>query len=291
MPYPLRNRLLLSQRVLTDFTYRVSVTAGQTTTPKWTFVAGAPPAYTDWGDGTARDLVTSGVEQTHAYTNAGEYTVTLVMANQAKWLSQVDINSDKVVQVVTPVNIFKAIDYFRTYANASLNQNISNWILPTGLITINVNTCPLLTGNISGWILPSSIINLFLYSSFLTGNVSGWILPATLFDFRVYTTNISGDISGWVVPAMLGNFYIHGTGLSGCPNLSIMIAITGILVQGCALPQVTVDLYLSRCVAREAATTYPTPTLNLGGTNAAPSAAGLLNAATLTGLGWIVTVT
>jgi hypothetical protein len=42
-------------------------------------------------------------------------------------------------------------------------------------------------------------------------------------------------------------------------------------------------------VANEGDTTYATPTLNLGGTNQAPSAAGLLDKATLVAAGWIVT--
>jgi len=69
-----------------------------------------------------------------------------------------------------------------------------------------------------------------------------------------------------------------------------MVAIKNIRAQDTALLQASVDLYLSRCVAREAATTYATPTLNLGGTNQDPSnPAGLADKATLVAAGWVVT--
>jgi len=54
-------------------------------------------------------------------------------------------------------------------------------------------------------------------------------------------------------------------------------------IDGCALSQASVDLVLARCVANAA---YVTGTVNLdGGTNSAPSAAGLVNVGILTGRG------
>jgi PKD repeat protein len=80
-----------------EFAYTVLVTDGQATTPKFTFGAGAPAATVSFGDGTAPEAVTSGVEMTHTYTTGGTYTVKLLMTNQNYYLTQVDISSDYVV--------------------------------------------------------------------------------------------------------------------------------------------------------------------------------------------------
>lgn len=236
-------KLILFSKPPVQFAYRVTVTAAQSTTPKFTFAAGAPVARVDWGDSSTYETVTSGVELTHTYTNAGVYTVQLLMDNQAKWLIQIDINTDKVSWVFSQIGEFKKLTLFYARTNAAWSQNIS-----------------------------------------------GWVLPASLNYFSIYSTSVSGNISGWVLPPPLVTFYIYSTSLSGCPILSSMVSIQEILAQNCALPVATVDLYLSRCVVREAQTTYATPALNLSGTDAAPSdPAGLADKATLVGLNWVVT--
>jgi len=224
------------------FRYQVTVTAGQATTPKFTFGAGAPAAVVDWGDGTAQSAVTSGVELNHAYTVGGTYTVTLIAPNQAKYLTQIDIGSDKVSQVLTPIHKFPKLTYYQLNNNSAWVQNISGWVMPPSIVYLWLRVCPLI-----------------------------------------------GDISGWVVPASQLYFWVHSTSLSGCPNLDSMVSIQQIRADDTALIQASVDLYLSRCVANEGDTTFATPTLNLGGTNQAPSAAGLLDKATLVAAGWIVT--
>lgn len=80
-----------------QFTYQVTVTAAQATTPKFTFAAGAPAAVMSWGDGSALEAVTSDVELNHAYAVGGTYTVMLIAPNQAQYLTQVDISADYVV--------------------------------------------------------------------------------------------------------------------------------------------------------------------------------------------------
>ena len=252
-------------RTKIQFRYQVTVTAGQATTPKFTFGAGAPAAVVDWGDGTAQSAVTSGVEMNHAYTVGGTYTVTLIAPNQAAYLTQIDINSDKISQVLTPIQKFPKLIRFYVSDNPAWVQNIGGWVLPTTLVYFYVN------------------------STSVSGNIGGWVLPAALVYFLVSSTSVSGNIGGWVLPAALVYFYVNSTSVSGCPNLDSMVAIIEIRADTIALIQASVDLYLSRCVANEGDTTYATPTLNLGGTNQAPSAAGLLDKATLVAAGWIVT--
>jgi hypothetical protein len=306
-----RQRLLLFGGGTPQFAYQVTVTAGQATTPKFTFAVNAPPAKMNWGDGSLLENVVSGVELTHTYVAAGVYTATLVATNQDRYLTQIDINTDFLFKILTPIQLFRKLTLFYAHTNATWIQNISGWVLPATLANFYIYSTSV-TGDISGWVLPATLANFYIYSTSVTGDISGWVLPATLatfyihltsvtgdisgwvlpatlVNFLVYSISVTGDISGWVLPATLKNFYIYSTTIGNCPTLSSMVAIQSIQAQGCALPEATVDLYLSRCVAREAATTFATPALNLSGTNAAPSAAGLLDKAILVGLSWVCT--
>jgi len=247
------------------FTYLVTVAPAQTTTPKYTFAVGAPAARVDWGDGTPVTAVVSGVEMNHAYAGAGTFAVTLIAPNQATYLTQIDINADKVTSVLTPIQKFPKLTAFRAYTNVAWVQNIGDWVLPTGLVYFLVSVSSLF-GDISGWILPAGLTYFYIYSSSLSGNTSGLVLPAGLIEYKASATSVNG-----------------------CPNLDSMVVIQIILANDTALIQASVDLYLARCVANEGDTTWATPTLNLGGTNQAPSAAGLLDKATLVAAGWIVT--
>ena len=247
------------------FRYRVTVTAGQATTPKFTFGAGAPAAMVDWGDGTPKTAVVSNVEMNHVYAGAGTFAVTLIAPNQATYLTQIDISADKLISVLTPIQKFPKLTVFFAHINTAWVQNISSWVLPAGLTYF------------------------YVFSTSASGNISSWVLPATLQYIRIEITSISGDISGLVLPAGLINFYVLATSVTNCTNLDSMVSIREIRADNTALIQASVDLYLARCVANEGDTTYATPTLNLGGTNQAPSAAGLLDKATLVAAGWIVT--
>lgn len=79
-----------------QFTYEVTVDAGQTTTPKFLFNVGYPTTRIDWGDGTLQETVTSGVELTHTYSSGGTYNVRLNMPNQDIWITQIDLSYDYV---------------------------------------------------------------------------------------------------------------------------------------------------------------------------------------------------
>ena len=224
-----------------QFTYQVTVTASQITTPKFTFGAGAPVAVVDWGDGTAQSAVTSAIELSHTYTNAGTYTVKLIAPNQAKYLTQIDINGDKIVSVLTPIQLFPNLSTIYLYNNSAWAQDISGWRLFPGLQ--------------------------YLY---------------------LQDTLLFGDISSWICPTSLNILFIFDSNIQGCPILSSVTSFGYIFAQNCALPQITVDLYLSRCVALEALR-HMTPQLNLGGSNAAPNTQGYADALTLTTASWTVT--
>lgn len=237
-----QSQALLKPKQKLQFQYQVITTGGQATTPKFNFAAGAPAAVVDWGDGTAQSAVTSGTELSHTYTAGGTYTVKLIAPNQANYLTQIDISTDIVLCVLTPIQMFPKLTLFYGYTNLTWVQNIS-----------------------------------------------GWALPASLATFYARVTSVSGDISNWVLPASLVTIRFNTCLISGCPVLSSMVAIQYISAQDITLIQASVDLWLSRCVAVEAQTTYATPSLDLSGSDAAPSVQGYTDKATLVADGWTVT--
>ena len=264
------NYLLFNKPAPVQFTYQVTVTAAQATTPKFTFASGAPTAQINWGDGSAYEAVTSAVELTHTYTVAGTYIVQLLMPNQEKWLTQIDISSDKLSKVITPIQAFRNLTLFYAYSNTAWAQNISGWVLPTSLVNFAVYHTSV-SGDISGWVLPTPLKYFYVHYTSVSGDISGWVLPASLAYFNVSSTSVSGDISGWVLPTSLERFVVYSTSVSGSPIFTSTVALSNFQYQNCALPQATVDLIVSRIYDRRISFTAAAPSANVGGTNAAPS--------------------
>jgi len=245
------------------FTYEVTVTAGQATTPKFTFTANPYNKLVDWGDGTIRSVAASGVELSHTYTAAGTYRVTFLMPHQDTLLTQIDVNSDKLSKILTPIQAFRNLTTFYAHTNSAWIQNIS------------------------GWVLPASLVDFRVHATSVSGDISGWVLPASLVTFYVYSTSVSGDISGWVLPASLVNFAVYFTSVSGSPIFTSTVALSNFQYQNCALSQATVDLIVSRIYVRRASFTATTPFANVGGTNAAPSGTYADEDPPVTGKGYI----
>ena len=268
------------------FTYEVTVTAGQATTPKFTFTTNVYNKLVDWGDGTIRSVAASAVELSHTYAAAGKYRVTFLMPHQDTLLTQIDINADKLSKVLTPIQAFRNLTLFHAYTNSAWVQNISGWVLPASLMDFSVHTTSV-SGDISGWVLPASLVNFSVYSTSVSGDISGWVLPASLANFSVYVTSVSGDISGWVLPASLANFSIYSTSVIGSPIFTSAVALSYFQYQNCALLQATVDLIVSRIYASRASFTAAAPSANVGGTNAAPSGVYQDEDPPVTGKGYI----
>ena len=246
-----------------QFTYQVTVSSGQSTTPKFTFTANPFNKLIDWGDGSAYETVTSNVELSHTYTVAGTYHVKFVMPNQEILLTQIDISSDKLSKVITPIQAFRNLNLLYAYNNSAWSQNIS------------------------GWVLPASLVNFYVSSTSVSGDISGWVLPTSLVNFAVSSTSVSGDISGWVLPTSLERFVVYSTSVSGSPIFTSTVALSNFQYQNCALPQATVDLIVSRIYDRRASFTAAAPSANVSGTNAAPSGVYQDEDPPVTGKGYI----
>jgi len=291
------------------FTYEVTVTAGQATTPKFTFTTNVYNKLVDWGDGTIRSVVTTDVELSHTYAIAGKYRITFLMPHQDTLLTQIDVNSDKLSKILTPIQAFRKLTTFNASTNSAWIQNISGWVLPASLVNFYIYSTSV-SGDISGWVLPASLVNFYIYSTSVSGDISGWVLPASLVNFyahatsvsgdisgwvlpaslttfAIHTTSVSGDISGWVLPASLIYFYIYSTSVNNAPIFTSVVALLDFRYQACALPQATVDLIVSRIYARRASFTAIAPFANVGGTNAAPSGTYADEDPPVTGKGYI----
>lgn len=94
-------------------------------------------------------------------------------------------------------------------------------------------------------------------------------------DFRLDQTSTSGDISSWVLSASQRIFRIQTTNISGAPILTSAVVLLQYFYQNCSLSQANVDAVLQEIYDNRFNFTQSTPFLNIGGTNSAPSAAGL----------------
>lgn len=147
------------------YQYQVQITAAaQTTTPKFTFGAGAPAAEVDWGDST-RSTVTSGVELSHAYAAPGVYTVTLHMQEQETYLQQVDLGIDNVAGDLWLRNLcrFGAL----THLEIGTNPNASGVIALSDLNLVHFGAYGCANLTVSGALtdLPATVASLILHQT------------------------------------------------------------------------------------------------------------------------------
>jgi hypothetical protein len=92
------------------------------------------------------------------------------------------------------------------------------------------------------------------------------------------------DVSGLTALAAL--ICTNNTLMATAPNVAGCTALTGVLCAGCALSEAAVDSLLAQLDTNGASSGVVNVS---GGTNSAPSAAGLVSKASLEGRGWTVT--
>ncbi len=173
--------------------------------------------------------------------------------------------------------------------NTTVSGDISSWVLPSSLEILRLDSTSV-SGDISGWTLPSSSVDLRLYITSVSGDISSWALPSSLVNLLLYNTNVSGDISGWTLPSSLANLLLQVTSVdyaSGGSLTGITSSLVQIDLDDCAFSQTEVDAVLGDCVA----STISGKTLEVAGSNSAPSVFGEADKTTLVGNGWTVTTT
>jgi len=180
-----------------------------------------------------------------------------------------------------------------TLSGASFTGDISGVTYPTGLTYLYLNgnsftgdmsgvTYPTgltylyligssFTGDMSGVTYPTGLTYLYLLGSSFTGDMSGVTYPIGLTYLYLNGSSFTGDMSGVTYPTGLTYLYLIGSSFSGAPDMSTCVGIRTFNYQSNNLPQVDVDATLLGIYTNRALFTYATPTLNIGGTNSAPS--------------------
>lgn len=153
-------------------------------------------------------------------------------------------------------------------ANSDAINSIKN------VIKLNKVTSFAATGNTAYVLslseLPKSIISLYLsdcYSS-VSGNLSD--LWSGLLNVEMkYCTNIVGTLLS--APSTLQSLYLYGDTLIAPASIAHLTAIHDLRIYSMGWNQTGVNLVISSAWGARASYTYATPSMQIGGTNAAPS--------------------
>jgi len=163
-----------------------------------------------------------------------------------------------------------SLTHLYLHSNAGLIGDLSGWTFPAGLFRLFTYSASF-TGDLSGWTFPATLQQLYLNANSFTGDLSGWTLPAGMTRINVSNNLFTGDLSGWMIPAVTTNLELYANGFTGTPDISANIAMRYYYYFDNALIQANVDAVLLSVYNRRMAFTWATPTLNVGGTNLAPS--------------------
>jgi hypothetical protein len=261
------NAVKASQAADNIATYTVTTTGAHTHTINALTVTTGETVLVDWGDGSDNTYSGSGT-RTHNYAGAGVYTVTIV-------------NFD----YVTDLRIFNQA--------STVSGDLSGWVLPSSLTLLRLDGNSF-SGDLSGWVLPSSLTQLYLYNNSFSGDLSGWVLPSGMVQLRLQNNNFSGDLSGWTLPSSMTLLYLFNNSFSGDlsgwvlpssmtmlhlysnnfsdgPTLPANSALTQYRIESNGLNQATINSILWRIYQNSGSRTATGGTINVGGSNAAPS--------------------
>ncbi|MBK6800429.1 MAG: hypothetical protein IPG83_02760 [Novosphingobium sp.] len=145
-----------------------------------------------------------------------------------------------------------------------------------------------LTGSIPNLSANTALTVFYCNSNQLTGSIPSLSANTVLTQFSCYSNQLTGSIPSLSANTALTVLYCNSNQLTGWSGGTVSATLGDFQAQNNLLMQAAVDAILAAFVA--AGRTTGTRILNLGGTgNAAPSAAGLADKATLQSRGWTVT--
>ena len=154
--------------------------------------------------------------------------------------------------------------------STSVSGDISGWVLPSTMQILAMYSTSV-SGDISGWVLPSTMQILSLYSTSVSGDISGWVLPSTMRDLSLASTSVSGDISGWVLPSSMQILSLSSTSVRVLATFAgVGTGMRDFRIYSCSLPAGDVGNIITSIWTVRAGFTYATPSLQIGGNNAAP---------------------
>lgn len=187
----------------------LEVYANDTITPEFTFSSGT--VHYSIAEGALVEM-TSGVAPNIVVTT-GQKVVYICSDWDA--ITKIEMYDDQVSgdigSWVLPTGLI-VLDLGRT----RVSGDIGGWAIPSSIIDITIDVWTNVSGDISGWVLPSGMEEIHLQANgSIVGDIgAGWTIPTSMTDLRLEGTGVSGDISGWIFPAM-EDMYLTDTNLSG----------------------------------------------------------------------------
>lgn len=216
-----------------------------------------------WGDGSRSDVVGAVTDQayTHTYgSTAADYTVKFTGDVDSLTKFKPSGSSNKFSGDIASFQYLKAATYISVSGILSSGDIVSMADLP--LTYINGT------------------------SSSLSGDIAD-LATATIQTFILRHTSVSGDISALIGLTSATSIYLDSTTCTyTTATLPSQWDSCNIWVHGLGWAEATVDLFLADL---DTMSTASTRTLNISGSNAAPSAAGVISKNSLIAKGWTVT--
>jgi hypothetical protein len=249
-------------------TYTVTTAGAHTHTINELTVATGETVLVDWGDGSDNSYSGSGT-RTHDYAGAGAYEVTIRnfdYVTNLQIVHQFSTVSGDLSGWVLP----SGMTQLRLHNNNSFSGDLSGWVLPSSMVDLRLNNNSF-SGDLSGWVLPSSMVDLYLHNNSFSGDLSGWVLPSSMAQLYLFTNSFSGDLSSWVLPSGMRLLYLINNSFSNGPALPASSSLTQYRIEGNGLNQTTVNSILWRIYQNSDTRTATGGTINVGGSNAAPS--------------------
>ena len=226
------------------------------------------PTTVIWASSDGYTAVTTGTTHSVSYTVPanGPRTWNIYCGIGLSVIRTFDMNTDKVVHI--DVSLLLYATSMTAHTNASLVMALTD--LPVGLTHASFDSDPLLTGDIST--LPVGLINASFSSvSSLTGDIS--TLPVGLkYASFASDPSLTGDIS--TLPVGLTVAYFFSDPLLTSGSVSTLTLIRDLRLHSIGWNAASIDIVLlsiSNAIhANVNHFTYATPSLQIGGTNAAP---------------------
>ena len=256
------------------------------------------PTTVIWASSDGYTAVTTGTTHNVSYTVPadGPRTWNIFCSSGLDYIRTFDMNTDEVVHI--DVSLLRAATSMIAHANVALVMALTDLpigltiasfsydllltgdiaSLPVGLTYANFSYDLLLTGDIAS--LPVGLtIASFSYDPLLTGDIAS--LPVGLIDaYFSYDPLLTGDIAS--LPVGLTYAYFYSDPLLTAGSVSSLTVIRDLRLDNIGWNAASVDtvlLSISNAIhANVNHFTYATPSLQIGGTNAAPG--GTLAAAT-----------
>jgi len=225
-----------------------------------------------WGDGTVDTIADGNTGAVaHTYASAGTYNLRISNPDVITYLDMSGV-SQLLGDIRTLRNLSTSLTHLFLYSTGvfgdiSAVQNL------TSLTTLHLNNTDV-SGDISAVQNLTSLLRLNLFNTGVFGDISAVQNLTSLTTLNLYDTGVFGDISAVQNLTSLTHLYLNDTSVGYATVGSYLRNLTALRdcqLQDCALTATESDNVLEDIYAGRMSFTYATPSLNIGGTNAAPN--------------------